>query len=128
LQAIKKDIAANCKVVSEKLSPFIKKYFKSAVASGELVETKGKGASGSIKLAAAKNDKFAVSAVPAAGRAGGSSGPKEKRPHAAKVKAKSPKRKVSVEKVIERKQQLRALPAKAKKLLSNAKKVPIKKA
>ena len=43
LQAIKKYIAANYKVDSEKLSPFIKKYLKTAVASGELVQTKGKG-------------------------------------------------------------------------------------
>jgi len=56
LQAIKKYIAANYKVDSEKLSPFIKKYLKTAVASGELVQTKGKGASGSFKLAAAKTE------------------------------------------------------------------------
>ncbi|CAH1384478.1 unnamed protein product, partial [Tenebrio molitor] len=31
--------------------PFIKKYLKGAVASGSLVQTKGKGASGSFKLA-----------------------------------------------------------------------------
>jgi hypothetical protein len=35
LQAINKYIAANYKVNSEKLSPFIKKYLKTAVASGE---------------------------------------------------------------------------------------------
>ncbi|KAJ1375191.1 Winged helix-like DNA-binding domain superfamily [Sesbania bispinosa] len=51
LQAIKKYIAANYKVDAEKLSPFIKKYLKGAVASGKLVQTKGKGASGSFKLA-----------------------------------------------------------------------------
>ncbi|XP_045477919.1 histone H1B-like [Harmonia axyridis] len=52
LQAIKKFIAPNYKVDSEKLAPFIKKYLKSAVQSGSLVQTKGKGASGSFKLAA----------------------------------------------------------------------------
>ncbi|XP_045466720.1 histone H1B-like [Harmonia axyridis] len=52
LQAIKKFIASNYKVDSEKLAPFIKKYLKSAVQSGSLVQTKGKGASGSFKLAA----------------------------------------------------------------------------
>lgn len=52
LQAIKKYIAANYKVDVEKLSPFIKKYLKSAVASGALVQTKGKGASGSFKISA----------------------------------------------------------------------------
>lgn len=51
LQAIKKYVAANYKVDAEKLAPFIKKYLKSAVQSGELVQTKGKGASGSFKLA-----------------------------------------------------------------------------
>ncbi|KAL3290497.1 hypothetical protein HHI36_023838 [Cryptolaemus montrouzieri] len=52
LQAIKKYIAANYKVDPEKMAPFIKKYLKSAVQSGSLVQTKGKGASGSFKLAA----------------------------------------------------------------------------
>ncbi|CAH1364751.1 hypothetical protein MTP99_001116 [Tenebrio molitor] len=51
LQAIKKFVAANYKVDAEKVAPFIKKYLKSAVASGSLVQTKGKGASGSFKLA-----------------------------------------------------------------------------
>ena len=49
--------------------PFIKKYLKTAVASGELVQTKGKGASGSFNLAAAKTEKPAVPAAPARGRA-----------------------------------------------------------
>ncbi|CAN7988696.1 unnamed protein product, partial [Ixodes hexagonus] len=56
LQAIKKYMAANYKVDVEKLSPFIRKYLKSAVAAGALVQTKGKGASGSFKLSA-KSDK-----------------------------------------------------------------------
>lgn len=51
LQAIKKYVSANYKVDAEKLSPFIKKYLKGAVATGALVQTKGKGASGSFKLA-----------------------------------------------------------------------------
>lgn len=41
LQAIKKYIAANYKVDSEKHAPFIKKYLKAAVATGDLVQTKG---------------------------------------------------------------------------------------
>ena len=49
-QAIKKHIAANNKCDVEKLAPFIKRYLKSAVAKGALVQTKGKGASGSFKL------------------------------------------------------------------------------
>ncbi|CAH1384580.1 unnamed protein product, partial [Tenebrio molitor] len=48
LQAIKKFVAANYKVDAEKVAPFIKKYLKGAVASGSLVQTKGKGASGSF--------------------------------------------------------------------------------
>lgn len=52
LQAIKKYISQNYKVDAEKLAPFIKKYLRSAVASGSLVQTKGKGASGSFKLSA----------------------------------------------------------------------------
>ncbi|XP_077552148.1 histone H1-like [Haemaphysalis longicornis] len=50
LQAIKKYMAGTYNVDVEKLSPFICKYLKSAVASGALVQTKGKGASGSFKL------------------------------------------------------------------------------
>ena len=67
----------NYKVDSEKLSPFIKKYLKTAVASGELVQTKGKGASGSFKLAAAKTEKATVTTAPARGRA--ASAPKVKK-------------------------------------------------
>ena len=116
LQAIKKYIAANYKVDSEKLSPFIKKYLKTAVASGELVQTKGKGASGSFKLAAPKTEKAVVPAAPARGR--GKSAPKVKKPSAAKVKkAKAPKK--SAVKSAEK----RPAPAKAKKSPSKAKKV-----
>lgn len=61
LQAIKKYIAANYKVDAEKVSPFIKKYLKSAVVSGALVQTKGKGASGSFKLAGSGTAKQASS-------------------------------------------------------------------
>lgn len=54
LQAIKKYLAANYKVDAEKLSPFIKKYIKTAVVNGTFIQTKGKGASGSFKLAASE--------------------------------------------------------------------------
>ncbi|KAF6214423.1 hypothetical protein GE061_009166 [Apolygus lucorum] len=50
LQAIKKYISSTYKVDAEKLAPFIRKYIKGAVTSGELVQTKGSGASGSFKL------------------------------------------------------------------------------
>jgi histone H1/5 len=52
LLAIKKYISATYKCDAQKLAPFIKKYIKGAVASGKLIQTKGKGASGSFKLSA----------------------------------------------------------------------------
>lgn len=55
LLAIKKYIGATYKCDAQKLSPFIKKYLKSAVANGKLIQTKGKGASGSFKLSVAAN-------------------------------------------------------------------------
>ncbi|KAI5755818.1 hypothetical protein M8J77_019882 [Diaphorina citri] len=51
LIAIKKFIGSTYKVDAQKLAPFIRKYLVSAVAAGKLVQTKGKGASGSFKLA-----------------------------------------------------------------------------
>lgn len=50
LQAIKKFIASHYKLDTNKLATFIKKYLKKAVAAGKLIQTKGKGASGSFKL------------------------------------------------------------------------------
>lgn len=50
VQAIKKYIASTYKVDGEKFAPFIKRYLKAAVTSGAVVQTKGKGASGSFKL------------------------------------------------------------------------------
>nr|CAH7738787.1 unnamed protein product [Callosobruchus chinensis] len=79
LQAIKKYIAANYKVDAEKVAPFIKRYLKSSVASGALVQTKGKGASGSAK----KSSKGAPTKKPKApkpktAKAAASSSPKRK--------------------------------------------------
>ncbi|KAF9417902.1 hypothetical protein HW555_005047 [Spodoptera exigua] len=75
LQAIKKYIAAQYKVDAEKLAPFIRKYLKSAVESGTLIQTKGKGASGSFKLesksSAAKKPAGAAGKA-AAGKSGAS--------------------------------------------------------
>lgn len=80
LQAIKKYMSTTYKVDGEKLAPFIKRYLKSAVTSGTVVQTKGKGASGSFKLSVPK---------------GTESKTKVQRP----VKAAEPKKlKVSVEK------------------------------
>ena len=69
VQAIKKFIASNYQLDAEKISPFIKRYLKKAVASGLLVQTKGKGACGSFRLAAVKNGKAATPTAPARGRA-----------------------------------------------------------
>jgi len=62
-QAIKKYIASNYKVEVERLAPFIKKYLKSGVANGTLQQTKGKGASGSFKIAANSKPKTASTAA-----------------------------------------------------------------
>ena len=51
LAAIKKYIAANNKVDVAKLAPFIKKGLKNLVEKKVLIQTKGKGASGSFKVA-----------------------------------------------------------------------------
>jgi hypothetical protein len=128
VQAIKKYIAANYKVDSEKLAPFIKKYLKGAVASGELVQTKGKGASGSFKLSsAAKPENPAATTAPVRGKSAATSGPKAKKPSPGKAKAKTAK-KTAAKKIPEKKKQAPA--PKSKKLSSKAKKaakVPTKK-
>lgn len=54
LQAIKKYISTTYKIDVEKQAPFIKKYLKSAVSNGGLIQTKGKGAAGSFKLSVGK--------------------------------------------------------------------------
>jgi hypothetical protein len=95
LQAIKKYIAANYKVDVEKLSPFIKKYLKSAVASGALVQTKGKGASGSFKLSTSSSGAKAKSAP--SKKAGGSKAAKKTTTKKPK-KAGTPKKKTTTPK------------------------------
>ncbi|XP_037037736.1 histone H1E-like isoform X3 [Bradysia coprophila] len=57
LYAIKKYISAAYTLDIEKLSTLIKKYLKSAVASGDIKQTKGKGASGSFKLGATASER-----------------------------------------------------------------------
>ena len=75
---------------TEPFSPFIKEYLKTAVATGELVQTTGKGASGSFRLAAEKSKKSAVPTAPIRGRRDLSSAPNLKKPNPPKVqKAKS---------------------------------------
>ncbi|XP_011311987.1 histone H1 [Fopius arisanus] len=110
LQAIKKYIAANYKIDTEKHALFIKKYLKSAVAAGTLVQTKGKGASGSFKLAVKKTDASKPKAKPKAAKKEGSptkAAVKKpvKKTEAAKPKAKkaaSPK-KTAAKKPVEKK-------------------------
>ncbi|GAB0095191.1 His1 [Sergentomyia squamirostris] len=88
LQAIKKYVAANYKVDAEKLAPFIRRYLKSAVTSGALVQTKGKGASGSFKLPVKGGEKSAATKKPRAPKK--AAGEKK-----AKKSPASPKKKVS---------------------------------
>lgn len=137
LQAIKKYIATQYKVDAEKLAPFIRKYLKSAVESGALIQTKGKGASGSFKLeskssgakkpagaakkpAASKAKKATVSAAgaktkKAAASAAASSPSKSKSSAAAKdKKAAAAKKKPAAKKA--------SAPAKAKGAAPKAKK------
>jgi histone H1/5 len=88
LQAIKKYLAANYKVEPEKLAQFIKKFIKAAVINGTFVQVKGKGASGSFKLAKTAGDKKksvkkATTAKPKATKA--------KKPAAKKATSAAPK-------------------------------------
>lgn len=97
LQAIKKHIASNHKVDLDRLTPFIKKYLKSAVASGSLVQTKGKGANGSFKLSAS-GQKTKEGAKTAKKPKKESATPAKKPKAAAAKKAAKPKAKAAVEK------------------------------
>lgn len=101
LQAIKKYIGAHYKVDVDKLAPFIKKYLKNAVASGTLVQTKGKGASGSFRMTSQTKEKSskpksAPKAKKAAKPAAAKKASKPKTPK--KAAAKKPKAKKSPKK------------------------------
>ena len=95
LQAIKKYLAAQYKADVEKLAPFIKKFLKSAVAKGQLWQTKGKGASGSFKLPAAGKKEAAPKKAkvvkPKAAKPKKGAGEKKKPAAAKKSVAKKPK-------------------------------------
>jgi len=130
--AIKKYIAANNKCDVEKLAPFIKRYLKSAVAKGGLVQTKGKGASGSFKLkekvVAAKAKKTTAKKVKKA--ATGDKKPKTPKKKTAKKpagekKPKTPKKKASPKKP---KAAKKATKPKTPKKPKAVKKSPAKKA
>lgn len=62
IQAIKKYIVGTYMLDAEKQAPFIKKYLKTAVEQGQVIQTKGKGASGSFKLAKSSAAKPKVAA------------------------------------------------------------------
>merc|ERR1712025_1507421 len=92
LPAIKKYIAANYKVDTVKLAPFIKKALKSMVEKKELIQVKGKGASGSFKapkVEKAEKKPKAAKKKPAAKKAA------EKKAKPAKKAAKSPAKKAA---------------------------------
>lgn len=95
LQAIKKYIAANYKVDVDRLAPFIKKFLRSAVTSGALIQTKGQGANGSFKLSAAKKAEKPVKKAkkPAAKKVKKAAKPAAKKtPKKAAKKPKAPKK------------------------------------
>ena len=94
LQAIKKYIAATYKLDVDKLAPFIKKYLKSAVANGKLVQPKGKGASGSFKLAV--KDSKPKAAKPAASKVAKKPATKVAKKPASPKKTTAPKAKKAV--------------------------------
>lgn len=95
LQAIKKHIGSHHKVDLDRLTPFIKKYLKTAVASGTLIQTKGKGASGSFKLSASGHKTKEPSKAKKTKREAASPVKKAKTAakKAAKPKAKTPEKK-----------------------------------
>lgn len=107
LQAIKKHIGAHHKVDLDRLTPFIKKYLKSAVVSGSLVQTKGKGATGSFKLSASgQKTKKPVKEVKKTKKETASPAKKVKATAAKKVvkpKAKVEKKKAAVKKATPKK-------------------------
>ena len=107
LAAIKKSIAANNKVdVDKKLSLFIRKFLKKAVADGLLIQVKGTGATGSFKLPAAEKSKKAKPAAAAPKKAKVSAKkakttpkkPKAKKATKTPKKPKAPKPKKAVSK------------------------------
>lgn len=57
LQAIKKYISAKYVPDVERIAPFIRKHLRTAVGKGQLIQSKGKGASGSFKLKKAAEKK-----------------------------------------------------------------------
>lgn len=126
VQAIKKYVGAHYKVDVDKLAPFIKKYLKNAVASGALVQTKGKGASGSFRMTTQPKEKAAKpkaaapkpkrSAKPAAAKKATKPKTVKKAPATKKPKAKlakSPKKAKAVKPKAPKPKKAKASPKKA---------------
>merc|ERR1712213_289794 len=116
LPAIKKYITANYKADTVKLAPFIKKGLKNLVEKKVLIQTKGKGASGSFKVAKVeKKEKKPAK-------------PKAKKPAAKKTKAAGEKKQNPLRgKQPNPKVLRRRLPKKAKSPVKKAKKPAAKK-
>lgn len=55
LMAINKYLTSTYQIDAVKMATFIKKYLRTAVTGGQLIQTTGKGATGSFKLAPAKS-------------------------------------------------------------------------
>lgn len=131
LSAIKKFIGSTYKVDAQKLAPFIRKYLVSAVAAGKLVQTKGKGASGSFKLAtkekAPKEKKAVKKEKTAAAPKKKVAATKAKKPAAAAA-AKKPKAATAAKKPAAAKKPKTPTKAKATKPSKKAAKSPAKKA
>merc|ERR1711963_1276678 len=94
LPAIKKYIAANYKVDTVKLAPFIKKALKSMVEKKELIQVKGKGASGSFKAPKVEKAEKKPKAVKTPAKKAAKK-PAEKKAKPAKKAAKSPAKKAA---------------------------------
>jgi len=114
MQAIKKYVASNYKIDSLKMTLDIEKFLKAAVASGDLVKTKGKGASCFFKFPGA----------PARHRRDASSCARELKQRAAKTKAKLA---ITTALKATREKKTRTSPKKERKCLPKTKKnAPIK--
>lgn len=111
--AVKKYITSTYKADAEKLAPFIKKYLKGSVVKGHLIQTKGKGASGSFKLSSKGSGKAASVAKPKPAKAAAPA----KKPATKKVakKASAAKPKASPKKSVEKKKAGKAKAVAAKK-------------
>jgi len=129
LPAIKKYLAANYKVDSAKLAPFIRKFLKASVVKGALVQVNGTGAVGHFKLAAeAKKPagkKVASKKQPAAKKPVTAT-PKKRKLPAKKPKSIEPAAK-KVKKVAAAAPPPKTKPAKPAKSPAKAKKAPATK-